>query len=729
MPYLYATDYTPDLPSGFNAGDETELGYDETMALLKKRPKFPEEIREALEQALGMNTRERAPGGQAELQYKCGSCGQFGEGSNMHIGHKVNWKDYLKEKQPLSVAAAFAAYCDLDNLHFEHLVCNTSHIFENSALDEIAGGRTLQAIEPASRRQELLDKLQKLPLFRDMSRDEVLKLDLNAIFMRLASRYEDTGVTSGVILEVEDEQVGDEVPRKVEILLAEPVVTHGESDRCDIDELERPAWDKSTRAGLLAIWKGNGWTETFDGILHYRCGSCGNWGEGYSMHIGHVTNWKNYVKHMVGERDTETNTWRAVKSDALYAYNDLNNLRFEHPTCNMGGEWEEEKSALIPEAVLAQWREDNAKNSALIGKMKNERDGMRHLAGIRQICRVAISEMDIQILQHRGEDDDENVQMDDIVFHDVDVPITEDWTVTITADELLALKTMLEDRRARKRPDDTLVLGGMRIKQGMLQELDDEQAIEQAIEQIDNAERTLVEHIVYEVFRSLSDWDGDKQLGQRAIRKLVIESFGDDDDFTGFTMKDAKRILEEYDRMKADEEPEEIVFQHLDPLPVDALKVIRDQRAMIQRLDSEGLDGDGSSSDEEDDDEEADEDDDDQDDDDGDGDDEGYDGYDGGDGGGGDDDSGDDGSSGSEEDDQDNAPRHGVKRTHDEMSDDDGDPSSGGRKSRDEGPDRKKPRRELPPGGQPDSLKPQGFPTLTPQMSRFVRAFVIKTKT
>lgn len=284
--------YQPKLPDRYAV--PVDAGVDLTFDLsAMPRPKFHSTIRDALEVSVEkMNGCD--PNGIALLFYRCGSCGLWGEGHLMHLGHKVNWKDYLASKRPRSKQSAILAYNDLHNLHFEHGVCNTSHAFENSAISD--------------------------------ADEAILK------FEELATRYKVRSVPLGVNLELSS---------GYELLLAAPTVGH-RSKKAYGPGFSRPGWDKSTRSGLISVWKGSGWIKegtTPDNrkLDLYKCGSCGNWGEAFSMQLGHIENWGSYISRTAGLAASDG----ATIAEAQWAYNDLNNLKFEHPTCNSGHEWEE----------------------------------------------------------------------------------------------------------------------------------------------------------------------------------------------------------------------------------------------------------------------------------------------------------------------------------------------------------------------------------------------------
>jgi len=300
--------YQPKLPDKYTVVDDGAADPSFKISAMT-RAKFHSSIRTALEISVE-KMAGRDPNNKAILFYRCGSCGLWGEGHSMHLGHKVNWKDYLASKKPLNEKSAILAYNDLRNLHFEHGVCNTSHAFENGAISD--EGEAVQKFEELSKKY----KVKSVPL--------------------------------GVNLELSSGYV---------LLLGSPTVGH-KSVKAYGAGFSRPGWDKSTRAGLISIWQGSNWIKegiTPDGrkLDLYVCGSCGNWGEGFSMQLGHIENWGSYISNTAGLAKSAT----ATIAEAQWAYNDLNNLIFEHPTCNAGHEWEEHDSSdkdFLPNKELGQ---------------------------------------------------------------------------------------------------------------------------------------------------------------------------------------------------------------------------------------------------------------------------------------------------------------------------------------------------------------------------------------
>lgn len=357
--------YEPFLPGDY--GPEQKSQPQDKVFVLTKRPEFHESIRGFLEKEWA--TRQVSIGGSPLLQYQCGACEQWGDGAFMHLGHKQNWETYLSEKGPLTKEAAVAAYNDVHNLRFEHIVCNVSHLFEN--VDTGDEKRWLAA-------------LRKNSLFRDFSDEEIEDLCLVDIFKRLATRYEDTEVASGRQLDLSSDTT---------ILLADPIVNHSDNTPIVWTDLKRPKWDKSTRAGLYAIWKGNDWVTrgSIDGVdagEFYRCGSCGHWGEGHSMHIGHIDDWKQHLE----------NCGVQTVAEGQWAYNDLNNLRFEHPTCNMGHEWEGLEGVLGNIETLDVLQKQSSGSDFLAAFDEHLESGHQVLSRFNLICLVALeaSEMSEQ---------------------------------------------------------------------------------------------------------------------------------------------------------------------------------------------------------------------------------------------------------------------------------------------------------------------------------------------
>jgi hypothetical protein len=64
----------------------------------------------------------------------------------------------------------------------------------------------------------------------------------------------------------------------------------------------------------------------------WKCGSCGSAVDYAGIHIGHITNWQAHLRKAGAKNRTE----------AKIAYNDLNNLRVECATCNVGHAFEQD---------------------------------------------------------------------------------------------------------------------------------------------------------------------------------------------------------------------------------------------------------------------------------------------------------------------------------------------------------------------------------------------------
>ncbi|NIZ15463.1 hypothetical protein [Phaeobacter sp. HF9A] len=288
MPW-YNTDYRPRLPNGSNLlGPEAQVNSDEYNVDAMKRPKFHENVRYALEQETPTRTGV-ALNGYPVLYYQCASCGQYGEGHLMHVGHKVNWKKYIKDQKPLTHAAAVAAYNDLDNLAYEHAVCNTSHRFETE---------------------------EEIP-------------DPEAVFNELIAQY------------IDPVEVGNDVIRinGNPIRLADGATRHRQTTQqavFDFETAERPDWYPNTRAAMIKEWDRLGYAKPAtnrDGktIVLYWCKSCRHWCEAFSMQLGHNVRWADYAQSIGA----------TTKAQVYQAFNDLENLSMECACCNQGHEWEE----------------------------------------------------------------------------------------------------------------------------------------------------------------------------------------------------------------------------------------------------------------------------------------------------------------------------------------------------------------------------------------------------
>lgn len=291
MPWYKGTFWTPRLPSGLNLlGPEPSGSASAYDVGGMKRPSFPEQVRAALE-AETERKATVAMNGYPVLMYRCGSCGQFGEGHLMHVGHKVTWKDYIAGKQPLSEDAAKAAYSDLDNLRYEHAVCNTSHQFEGGPV-----------IDPTAVFETLIAKYAAP---NSTVSDEAISIGNGARSVRLSS---------------------DRTRHR------RPTTT----DAFDFDNEDRPAWYNGTRDALIAEWYNkrlvkDGRNPEGKVMPLYWCVSCHHWCEAFSMQLGHKVKWKEHAQ-AVGA---------TTRAEVFQSFNDLDNLAFECSACNQGHEWEE----------------------------------------------------------------------------------------------------------------------------------------------------------------------------------------------------------------------------------------------------------------------------------------------------------------------------------------------------------------------------------------------------
>jgi len=68
--------------------------------------------------------------------YLCENCQQFLPYEAMHLGHKTEWKRYLKEQGVKSIEEAKIRYNDVVNLRTECATCNTGHAFEKEAEED-----------------------------------------------------------------------------------------------------------------------------------------------------------------------------------------------------------------------------------------------------------------------------------------------------------------------------------------------------------------------------------------------------------------------------------------------------------------------------------------------------------------------------------------------------------------------------------------------------------------
>ena len=290
MPYYQDENYIPELAPGFNPFEAVEPDEDEApIDVWKlKRPKFPEEVRAELERRANP-TSQVALNQYPVLFYTCGACGSEGEGHLMHIGHIVTWQNYIDEKGPLSIGAALAAYCDLQNLRFEHAICNTSHQFEDGPVDNSGD-----------------------------------------VFADLINKYAppSKGVASEAV------RVGSKQLR----LPAGRTKHRGATliDAFDYDEDDRPKFYAATRDALVAEWYMKNQAQVGANakgakVPLFYCVSCKKYCEAFSMQLGHKVMWKTYAQ----------DCGAVTRAEVTQAFNDLNNLEFQCSACNQGHEWEE----------------------------------------------------------------------------------------------------------------------------------------------------------------------------------------------------------------------------------------------------------------------------------------------------------------------------------------------------------------------------------------------------
>lgn len=107
-----------------------------------------------------------------------------------------------------------------------------------------------------------------------------------------------------------------------------------------VESLNRPAWNGNIKDEVFAQYSvGTIEVPYYDGeedrivgreVEGYRCAVCGKIMERGDMHIGHIMDWKDFliVQGVINREEAKT------------AYNDLNNLRIECPTCNLSHKYE-----------------------------------------------------------------------------------------------------------------------------------------------------------------------------------------------------------------------------------------------------------------------------------------------------------------------------------------------------------------------------------------------------
>lgn len=423
-------DYTPLLPPDgarlvHGLPDEDDLlDHRDIRAAMAKRPVFLDSIRPALEDQERRADRIRVvngPGGMPMVVAICGSCSAPGALENMHLGHRQTWADYVTDKAPRTLAAIAAAYNDLANLKLEHSTCNVSHIFE-----KLTEGEDLT--------EDDRDVLSGHDLFKNLDDDALAEVARSDIFDSLRRRNEETEATEGLTVEIGGREV---------------VLGHVPNQRrkdvpVDPYDMKRPDFLDQTRGALLGVWQSAGWVEDTEAGRHFRCGSCGLWGEGHSMQLGHVTDWR---AHLSSFGDI-------TARQAVLLYNDLKNLKFEHPMCNQGHEWEELATLSMPAEVARQWAEANGLLTAAVsGGTAQALDfrlesRLNALHATAQIDLTAQLELIRTALAEREEDADGPVTLYGLELADAE-----------TADRL---QRIIRDDGTDMQDDGEMVVGGQR---------------------------------------------------------------------------------------------------------------------------------------------------------------------------------------------------------------------------------------------------------------------------
>jgi hypothetical protein len=130
--------YRPALPPGvetkFSVDDATPQGLiDAFVEGLKKVEWYrsDEATKDTKTQVLSRIAPTNFPGPNGLEQFwQCASCKKWVPYSSIELGHKTNWKTYLKAKGAVNATEAKIAYNDLNNLQVECSTCNSSHAFE-----------------------------------------------------------------------------------------------------------------------------------------------------------------------------------------------------------------------------------------------------------------------------------------------------------------------------------------------------------------------------------------------------------------------------------------------------------------------------------------------------------------------------------------------------------------------------------------------------------------------
>ncbi|MCG7624996.1 GH-E family nuclease [Epibacterium sp. Ofav1-8] len=128
----------------------------------------------------------------------------------------------------------------------------------------------------------------------------------------------------------------------------------------DIDAYRgRPAFTDETKAEMEARWSRQSKIYqpqlvdvNAEPQLHVICQACGCLGQAATMHIGHITTWKEHVKAAMRAQQANTISTRTL----IALFNDPSNLRWEHAVCNESHAFEEGDpfaKGLDPEIKLA----------------------------------------------------------------------------------------------------------------------------------------------------------------------------------------------------------------------------------------------------------------------------------------------------------------------------------------------------------------------------------------
>lgn len=398
------------------------LSASQVKAAMAKRPRFDPDIRGALEdqeRRANRITTVTGPGNMPMVVAACGSCGAPGALENMHLGHRETWAAYVTEKRPRTRAAIVAAYNDLTNLKLEHSTCNVSHIFEKLSEDE-----------------DLTDDDREVlaghDLFSHLDDDTLAELARSDIFAALRDRNEETEATEGVKVEIAGREV---------VLGRLPRLTRADVP-VDPDDMDRPDFFDATRGALLGVWQAAQWVQDAGGGKHLRCGSCGLWGEGHAMQLGHVTDWRAYLKSF-GD---------ITARQAVLLYNDVKNLKFEHAMCNQGHEWEEMALLMMPAEQARQWAEANRLLSGTVAGAMDFR--------LESTLRDAFANAGIDLTAQLQMIRDALAERDD---HD-DGPLMRDGVLLADGDTADRLGRILSDNDDDIIEDDDITIGGLQWK-------------------------------------------------------------------------------------------------------------------------------------------------------------------------------------------------------------------------------------------------------------------------